>query len=145
MTAAPSTMPPQVLEAETTDDAVTETADEFVTATADEDRSMHQQTIRPLQAAEEDTAVAMAEPDNETATEALVETTAEVTAEPIESAPDIAPTDQTEDAATVAVAEGSDAIAVSEPLEETAPEVTIEQRNALPTTIRPRNRPKMPR
>ena len=74
----------------------------------------------------------MAEPDNETATVALVETTAGVTAEPIESAPDIAPTDQTEDAAAVAVAERSDAIAVPEPLVETAPEVTTEQRIALP-------------
>ena len=132
MTAAPSTMPPQVLEAETPDDAVTETADEFVTATADEDQLDVPADDPATEAAVEDTAVAMAEPDNETATVALVETTAGVTAEPIESAPDIAPTDQTEDAAAVAVAERSDAIAVPEPLVETAPEVTTEQRIALP-------------
>ena len=132
MTAAPSTMPPQVLEAVTPGDAVTETADEFVTATADDDQLDVPADDPATEAAEQESAATFAEPGNETVTVALVETTAGVTAEPIESTPGMAPTDQTEDAAAVAVTERSDAIAVPEPLVETAPEVTTGQRNALP-------------
>jgi len=133
MSAAASTMPLPVLQAVAPDDAVTETADERLAAATDEDQLDMPADTPATAAAGENTAIELTEPGGETTvTGSLEESTAETAAEPIESTPDIAPADQTEDATAVAAAEVSSTVAVPESLEESVPEVSAEQRDALP-------------
>ena len=124
MSAAASTMAPAALQAVSPDDRVTVTADERVAAVTGEDQVDRPADAPATEVVAEYAAVALTEPGSE----AVAPGTA---AEPIESAPDMASADQTEDATAVAAAEMGSTVAVPESLEESVPEVIAEQHDAL--------------
>lgn len=126
MTTAPSTMPPPALPAEEPAAA----ADAPVAASADEEPLDALADDPATAASEEQSAAALAEPANDTATVALVDTTAGDTAMQPETAAAVTPAVHTGDTAAVAATEPSSAIVIPEPLVDTVPEVTAEQGDA---------------
>ena len=123
MTKAPSTMPPPALPAEEPAAA----ADGPVAASADEEPLDVLADDPATAASEEQSAAALAAPDNGPATVALVDTTASDTAVQPETAAAVTPAVQSGDTAAVAATDPSSAIVIPEPLLDTVPEVTTEQ------------------
>jgi len=106
-------------------------ADGPVAASADEEPLDALADDPATAASEEQSTAALAEPANDTASVALVDTTAGDTAMQPETAAAVTPAVQTGDTAAVAATGPSSATVIPEPLLDTVPEVTTEQGDAL--------------